>query len=403
MKILHTADWHIGKVLHKHSLQDEMELFLEWLLVYIDSEGVDVLLVSGDIFDIANPAVKDRAMYYGFLSKLIGKDIQVVITGGNHDSIGMLDAPQEILENINIYVVGGAKENIAEELIVLKNKEGENALVVAAVPFLRDKDLRNLNDNDASLSRTDQIKAGIESHYKELAVLCEHNYPDMPAIAMGHLYATGVSTSESERDIHIGNAAAVESNVFSSTFGYVALGHIHRPQVIGGNDMIRYSGSPIPLSFSEKEDKKCVIEIDLEENKFSEPAVVYTPKNRELKKVKGTYAEVKEKLDFYSPEYPLPSFVEIEVIEEEFSAANLALVEELSQEYSKSKNFKILKSKTHFLNGAKDTSDLFEKGANIEDLKPQEVFEKRLEQENFDSEKAKELREAFLEIFENLD
>ncbi len=402
MKILHTADWHIGKVLHKQSLAEEMNLFLAWLLDIIESEEIDLLLVSGDIFDVANPAVKDRKVYYNFLSKLIGGNTQIIITGGNHDSISLLDAPQEILEHINVAVIGGARDNLEDEIIEVKNQDGIVELVVAAVPFLRDKDLRSTVESSEGKDRSTVLKEGIRKHYAEVGQLCTSLYSDVPSIAMGHLYAQGVSTSDSERDIHIGNAAAVESTVFPPTFGYVALGHIHRPQMIGGSEMIRYSGSPIALSFSEKSDNKCVLIVELAHGKFSTPKVVDIPKKRALTKFSGTYDAVRSKLESYEPEFDLVSFVEIEVMEEDFSSIVLANVEDLVAEYSAHPRFRILKSRTQFKNGANDTSDLFEQGVNVEDLHPSEVFGKRLQTETIDDEKRIFLKSAFQEILEDV-
>ncbi|MDF1695871.1 MAG: exonuclease SbcCD subunit D C-terminal domain-containing protein [Saprospiraceae bacterium] len=402
MKILHTADWHIGKVLHKQSLVEEMNLFLNWLLHLIQEKNVDVLVVSGDIFDIANPSVNDRGVYYRFLSRLIGSKTQVIITGGNHDSVGLIDAPQDILKQLDVRVVGGAKSDLKDELIEIRNEENDLQFVIAAVPFLRDRDLRNLNSDLQFESRTDALKAGISTHYQGLADLCDELYPAIPAMAMGHLYAKGVSISESEREIHIGNTAAVESDIFPERFGYVALGHIHRPQIIGGNPKIRYSGSPIALSFSEKEDQKCVLLTELVGDTFSEPEVIHVPKSRQLKKIQGSYEKVKEILENYKPEFELQSFVEIEIEEEDFSAILLAQVEQLISDYSNHENFRILKSKVSFANGAKDTADLFQQGESIEDLKPMEVFEKLLKSEAVSEDKSDMLKDAFLEIFESV-
>lgn len=108
MKILHTADWHLGKKLYKQDLQEEQKLFLEWLLEHIEQEKIDILLVAGDIFDLANPPTEARALYYWFLSKLANK-CQIVITGGNHDSAQMLDAPKELLDLLSIKVIGSAE------------------------------------------------------------------------------------------------------------------------------------------------------------------------------------------------------------------------------------------------------------------------------------------------------
>lgn len=402
MKILHTADWHIGKVLHKHSLATELGLFFDWMIGYIEDEDIDLLIVSGDVFDLANPTIKDKEQYYDIVLRLYNTGCKVIITGGNHDSVGELNAPKEILSAINITVVGGATESIENELIPVKNERGDLELVVAAVPFLRDRDLRTKDDSIKYDSRVEAIREGIKAHYSALGNLCAEQYPDTMAIAMGHLYASGVTVSESEREIHVGNQAAVKSNIFPSQFDYIALGHIHKPQMVDSNPSIRYSGSPIALSFSEKEDVKQVLLIETSDGKITEVQDVKVPQSRELKKLSGTLTEVEQQLLAYKPKHTLPSFVEVEILEKEFSAITLATVEELVLSYSDNENFKILKHKTLFENAQLDTADLFTEGTNIEELKPIDVFHKRLEQEEMDEQSRKIVEEAFIELIESL-
>lgn len=402
MKILHTADWHIGKILHKYPLQDQLILFFDWLYKLITDEQIDVLLVSGDVFDLANPSAKDRELYYRFLTRLSGLQIQIIITGGNHDSVGFLNAPKDLLHELNITVVGGATESLEDELVEVKDKEGNLQLVVAAVPFLRDKDLRNRETDEQYENRTEAIREGIKKHYADIAQLCKGHYPEIPTLAMGHLYTIGADPSESERDIHIGNAAAVDASAFPEAFGYVALGHIHKPQIIAKNEFIRYSGSPIPLSFSEKNDRKSVLILSLENDQLTSPQVIAVPGFRELKKLTGTLEEVRQKLNAYEPDFALPSFVEIEVKEEVFSSATISEVEDLKTAYTQNERFTILKSKTTFQSGAKDTADLFHEGENIEDLNPMEVFAKRVASEELDGETEAMLKEAYQELLESV-
>lgn len=402
MKILHTADWHIGKILHKHPLQDQIMLFCNWLFATLEKETIDVLLVSGDVFDLANPSAKDRELYYSFLTRLSSLKLQVIITGGNHDSVGFLNAPKDLLKELNITVVGGATDALEDELIPVLNKAGQPELIIAAAPFLRDKDLRNRETDEQYENRTEAIREGIKKHYADLAELCEAQYPGIIAIAMGHLFTIGADPSESERDIHIGNAAAVDATAFPNRFGYVALGHIHKPQIIAKNEYIRYSGSPIALSFSEKNDHKCVLMLSLENGQLSTPQVLPVPAFRELKKFTGTLAEVRKKLDGYAPDFDLRSFVEIEVKEEVFSSVMISEVEDLKAEYEANEHFTILKGKTTFNSGAKDTADLFHEGENIEDLTPTEVFAKRVESEELDLETASLLKEAYQELLESV-
>ncbi len=403
MKILHTADWHIGKILYKNPLREEFVAFFDWLLETIDKEEVDVLLISGDVFDLANPTVSDRQLYYQCLNQLVNSNVRVIITGGNHDSVGLLNAPVDILDNLNITVVGGAKDPISDELIEIKNLNGDLQLVVAAVPFLRDRDLRNQETDQQYKNRTEAIQEGIKLHYEQLGEICAAKYSNVPAIAMGHLFAKGSFTSDSEREIHIGNAAAVESSIFPEVFDYVALGHIHKPQRLDKNEYIRYSGSPIALSFSERDNDKIVILLELENGELKTPKVLPVPKFRELKKIAGDLASVKEKLAEYDPKFPMTSFLEIEILEKDFSSAVLTQVEELVASYSTTNQFKILKDRTHFEVGSKDTSQLFNEGQHIEDLTTVEVFERRLGLEQIDEQTKEDLLGAFRELIELVD
>lgn len=402
IKVLHTADWHIGKMLHKHPLDLEMATFFNWLIDTIKSENIDVLLVSGDIFDVANPSAKDRDVYYNFLKDLIDTKVRVVITGGNHDSIAVLNAPNAILNLLDIHVVGGATTNLADELILLDSKNGDAQILVGAVPFLRPKDFKNQNPQHNYNNRVESIKEGIKNHYNDLVELYNQNYAGIPFIAMGHLYARGVDVSESEREIHVGNQAAIQSDIFRKEIDYVALGHIHKPQVIGSDKTIRYSGSPIPLSFSEKRDEKSVVIINFEQKEIPEIKILKTPKSRVLKKIEGSLAEVRAKLENFKHEGSLAAFVEIAVKEETYSTTLLTSVDDLIAAYETQEEFKILKSRVEFKSGQQDTSDLFKEGIHIEELTPQEVFSKRIESESLAAEDKALIADAFQELLEQV-
>ncbi len=401
MKIIHTADWHIGKMLHKHSLASELQYFFNWLIEMIILKEVNLLLVSGDIFDIANPGAKDREMYFQFLKALIGTNTKVIITGGNHDSVGFLNAPKDVLNMLDIDIIGGATEQIEDELIVINNHNNLPQLVVAAVPFLRDKDLRNLDSDEKFTSREEAIRQAIKSHYQKLVKICNEKYPHIPKIAMGHLYTIGADPSDSEREIHVGNAGAVKSDAFAG-FDYVALGHIHRPQVIGKNEMVRYSGSPISLSFSEKNDQKSIVCLEIKDQKIAPPEVILIPKQRELKKFKGSLSDVKSNLVKYAPKFNLPSFVELEVIESHFNSLVVSEVDAIDDDSIDNKNYVILKRRIQFLDRAKDTSHLFTSGENIEDLSPMDVFREKLNAEKIEESVQKELIQAYQEILETV-
>ena len=253
MRILHTADWHLGARLVERDRLPEHAAFLDWLIDTLRSEKIDALLVSGDVFDAANPPQDAVALYFDFLKRLADlKTVQAVITGGNHDSASHLNAPRELLKRFDVHVFGHAGENNVVDL---------GGVVVAAVPFLRERDLRQATAGETITAVHEQVRAAIRAHYATQLAACRHLAQGRPVIAMGHLTVLGATTSDSERDIHIGNLGAVGADLFDG-FDYTALGHLHRPQRVAGLETIRYSGSPIPLSFSEAADAKSVVIIE---------------------------------------------------------------------------------------------------------------------------------------------
>lgn len=254
MRILHTADWHLGARLIERDRLPEHAAFLDWLIETLCSEKIDALLLSGDVFDAANPPQDAVALYFDFLKRLADlKTVKAVITGGNHDSASHLNAPRELLRRFEVHVFGHAGDNIVDL----------GGAVVAAVPFLRERDLREAAAGETMAAVHEQVRNAIRDHYAAQLVACQAIGKERPVIAMGHLTVLGATTSDSERDIHIGNLGAVGADIFTG-FDYTALGHLHRPQRVGGQESVRYSGSPIPLSFSEAADKKSVVIIDTE-------------------------------------------------------------------------------------------------------------------------------------------
>ncbi|NRA49197.1 MAG: exonuclease subunit SbcD, partial [Phaeodactylibacter sp.] len=254
MKIIHTSDWHLGQKLLHNDREQEHRLALQWLLETIRKEKADGLIVAGDIFDIGNPPNYARSLYYQFLRNLLNTECRhVVITGGNHDSPAMLNAPRELLQALNVHVIGAAGEGPEDEVVVWKSPEDEIEAVIAAVPFLRDRDLRYSVAGETGLERVAQIKTGIRKHYDRVAdhIAGHYDIASVPVICTGHLYASGASASGKQDNIYIGNTENIDAQHFPDLFDYVALGHIHRAQKVGGLEHVRYSGSLIPLSFSE--------------------------------------------------------------------------------------------------------------------------------------------------------
>ncbi|MXV38197.1 exonuclease subunit SbcD [Flavobacteriaceae bacterium Ap0902] len=399
MKILHTADWHIGKRLHHYDLHQDFELFSQWLLKLIADREVDLLLVSGDIFDLANPSSTARQQYYSLLVKLNQLQCKVILTGGNHDSPAVMNAPKEVLHAIDIQVVGSLPNRQEDYVIPVKNKEGEIEVVVHAIPFLRDADLRNANDGVGYKDRIKAVQDGIEQVFTASAQYGEMQYPNVPHIAMGHLFTSGVATSESEREIQVGNEAQFDANRLGSTFDYVALGHIHKPQKVNANVPTYYSGSPIPLSFSERSDEKRVLLLDTE--KGFEPESIPVPSYRKLLKISGSLVHIQSKLNTLKIDSLLKSLIEVELIEDIYSADVEDAFLQWTQEF-KHEKAEIVKTRMMFKDKILGAHELFDTGDDITDLKPIEMFSKLLETQAVSDEDQQALKVAFNELVEQV-
>ncbi len=399
MKILHTADWHIGKKLHKHDLHPDFDLFITWLCTCIQENKIELLLISGDVFDLANPSSDARKQYYKALLKLRNLDCKIILTGGNHDSPAMLDAPGEILKELEMHVLGSLRENIEECIIPIIGKVGEIELVVAAIPYLRDADLRSAADGNTYEDRLEAIRMGIQNTFLSAAEICKMQFPNIPALAMGHLFAAGVETSESERDIQIGNQAAFQASQFGDFFNYIALGHIHKPQKVNGLVPTYYSGSPIPLSFSERKDDKRVLILDTEKSWIPESLPV--PVFRKLLKLTGDLNDLQTKLSQLVNSSSLNNLIELEMTEEQYDATKLYELDKLIQNFN-SPGFEIVKSRVNFKNKLSGASELYAGTPQLEDLKPREVFLELLANHEYESDISKEILGAFDELMEDL-
>ncbi len=398
VRILHTADWHLGKRLYRHELLNDHELFLDWLIDVIEQRQIDVLLVAGDVFDTTNPNDGSMQLYYQFLTRLMPLKCQVIITGGNHDSSSKLNAPRDLLRHLNIHVVGCTSGDCLQEVIRLHHNSTD--LIIGAVPFLRDGDLRRSISGQSYNDRIDAIRMGIRTHYGKLADHCNELYKGVPVLAMGHLYVHGASISESEREIHaVGGQAAFASEHFPAGFDYVALGHIHVPQRVGSNDSIRYSGSPIPLSFSERDNQHQVLEVLLEDGTLTSIAPILVPRFRTLRQVAGTLDDVREKLSALEPVGSLPMLVELLVEEERESLATRIHFEQLPRDFTGAP-FRIAKARLTFRNKLQGLDSLYAIDTQLQDLSYLDVFDRRLDASTIDDSLRATLIDTYKELYQ---
>lgn len=397
MRILHTADWHIGKRLHQHDLEEDFDRFAHWLIQTVERQQIDLLLVSGDIFDLANPSSVARKQYYQVLRQLMQHNCRIILTGGNHDSPAMLNAPKELLSALDIHIVGSLPDRWEEVLIPIGE---EPEVVIAAIPFLRDADLVKYAANETYDERQEAVRSGIEKVFIEVAKIATKQYPQVPLVGMGHLFTAGASTSSSERDIQVGNLGAFPVSQFPDRFDYVALGHIHKPQQPG--EKVWYSGSPIALSFSEYRDEKRVLVYD---TATREVASITLPVFRQLIRVTGSVGSCKERLaNMAVANKQLETWVEVEVRVNERDPQKRLEVEAMVEDFNAlENNARIIKHKLHFEKGSKDTHLLFDAETDtIQELSPARVFTSRLEAEELTDRSRQLLQAAFDELLQEV-
>ncbi|WP_457554263.1 exonuclease SbcCD subunit D C-terminal domain-containing protein [Desulfobacula sp.] len=302
MKILHTSDWHIGRSLYGRKRYDEFLAFLNWLAALIESEGVDALLVAGDVFDTRTPSNRAQELYYRFLCKVAAsKCHHVVIIAGNHDSPSFLNAPKELLRALNVHVVGSITENLEDEVILLKGVSGVPEAIVCAVPYLRDRDIRLVKAGESLEEKNINLIYGVKKHYADVCGIArekQEKYNDIPVLGMGHLFTAGGKTIEGDgvRELYVGSLAHVGKDIFPRLIDYLALGHLHVPQMVGKSDHMRYAGSPIPMGYGEAKQDKSVVTVEF----ISQPLKIIlhrVPCFQALERISGGMDEIIQRID----------------------------------------------------------------------------------------------------------
>ena len=390
MKFIHTADWHLGNTMHDIDRTRETGAFLEWLKTEIAAIGAEALVIAGDIFDVVNPSNIAKTQYYKFLASLLTtKCSNVVVIGGNHDSGSLLDAPAEILEALNIKVVGSINNRSIDDLVVeLKNGDGQAIGICCAVPFMRNLELEQFYKSSAGNSAGESSDGDEDGANDE--DLLKHLYADVyrravelrgdrniPIIATGHLYASNLSGRDSEsvesgtaenvansiddgvREV-VGTLGNVDVSTFPSELDYVALGHIHYTSMVAKNPKVRYSGSPFVMGFDEANCKRYVLAVDVLPN--VEPTVVKieVPKTVRFEQFKGDIESLKRNLQNLETELllnPMETYVDLLLTSGNFVSLNDALEAEESGKHFVVKRHRISRD---IIRGANSFDDCVE-------------------------------------------
>ena len=421
MRILHTSDWHLGQFFINKSRAQEHQKFITWLLEQVLENDVDAVIIAGDVFDTGSPPSYARELYNQFVIGMNKLGRQLIILAGNHDSVSTLNESKNILAHLNTQVIAAASEDLTSQVLTLKSKGGEVGAIVCAIPYLRPRDIIQSRSGQSGEQKQQALGQAISQHYNDIFALAEkqrdalHNsFPNkrVPIIATGHLTAMGVTTSDSVRDIYIGSLEAFPAKDFPAA-DYIALGHIHRPQRVAKTDHIRYCGSPIPLSFDELgsdsiHSKKEVLLVDFKDGALNSVEPLSVPLFQPMQVIKGDLNSIEKQLAQFtvadiadSEDSPLPTWLSIEVDTQDY----LNDLQQRIQALTVDMNVEILQlrraRKQHQQRIEREDKEL------LAELTPQDVFERRLACEIFETDNEKErlsrLKTAFTNIVDELE
>ncbi|HIF6760761.1 TPA: exonuclease subunit SbcD [Serratia marcescens] len=322
MRLIHTSDWHLGQYFFTKSRAAEHQAFLNWLIEQIEQQQVDALIVAGDLFDTGSPPSYARELYNRFVVELQRTGCQLVVLGGNHDSVATLNESRELLSCLNTTVIASAQGAPEQQIVVLNQRDGQPGAVLCAIPFLRPRDLLTSRAGESGAQKQQALQEAIAEHYQALyQAACGRRDQlglPLPIVATGHLTTVGVTTSDSVRDIYIGTLNAFPAQAFPPA-DYIALGHIHRAQNVAKSEHIRYSGSPIPLSFDELGKAKSVFLVDFADGALQRVDALTIPQFQPMQLIKGDLAEIERQLrQFADYAGELPVWLDIEVATQDY-------------------------------------------------------------------------------------
>jgi exonuclease SbcD len=408
-KIIHTSDWHLGQYFMGKSRQAEHQQFLQWLIDTAVQQDVQAIIVAGDIFDTGSPPSYARQLYNQFIVDLQHTGIHLIILGGNHDSVATLGESKELLACLNTHVIPGALADINDQVIALSNAEHEPQAIVCAIPYLRPRDILQSEAGQSGSEKQQSLQQAISDHYQSIFALAKIKQADIkkasghlvPIIATGHLTTVGAKSSESVRDIYIGSLEAFPSSAFPAA-DYIALGHIHRPQLVGGSEHIRYCGSPIPLSFDELNNAKTILLVEFNNDQFIAAKPKEVPRFQPMHLIKGDLDTIAAEIKTLAAQYDASqtAWLDIEVSTQDYlndlHQRIQTLVEDLPLEVLLLRRER--KQRLHSIES--------ETQETLQELTPKQVFEKRLALQNWeeDSQAAKKVRItlAFDEVLDAL-
>lgn len=394
MRIIHTSDWHLGQNFYSKSRAAEHDAFLTWLLATAEEHQVDAIIVAGDIFDTGSPPSYARELYNQFVVQLQSTGCHLVVLAGNHDSVATLNESKDILAWLKTTVVASA----GSPPFFLPLRDGSPGAVFCPVPFLRPRDIVTSQAGLSGQEKQQHLLGAITDYYQQQydAACAMRGDKPLPIIASGHLTTVGASKSNAVREIYIGTLDAFPAQNFPPA-DYIALGHIHRPQKIGGQEHIRYCGSPIALSFDETGKGKYVNLVTFVEGKLADVTALEVPVTQQLGVIKGDLEAIRSQLEQWREhDAERPVWLDIEIATDDYLSDMQRKIQLLTAELpvevllvrrSREQRERILAS---------------ERRETLSELKVEDVFARRLAQEELDEAQQARLQALFLETLHGL-
>lgn len=398
MRIIHTSDWHLGQNFYTKTRAPEHQAFLKWLLDIVIKHEVDAIIVAGDIFDTGSPPSYAREIYNHFVVQLQATGCQLIILAGNHDAVSTLNESRELLACLNTQVIARAAQCPDQQAWVMNKKDGRPGAILCPIPFLRPRDIQRSQSGLDGHEKQHALMTAIREHYQQCydAAVQLRGTQNLPIIATGHLTTVGATTSDAVRDIYIGSLDAFPAQYFPPA-DYIALGHIHRPQKVGGCEHIRYSGSPIALSFDETHRAKSVFLVSFDADKLPHIETLEVPVTQQLVTLKGSLMDISQQLEQWrhSPS-ETKVWLDIEVTTDEY----LNDMQRQIQDLAASLPVEILLIRRSRVQRERMMANPLKE--TLSELSATEVFERRLSQETLSDEHADRLRTLFTQTLSSL-
>ncbi|RKP46215.1 exonuclease subunit SbcD [Pararobbsia silviterrae] len=397
MRILHTSDWHFGQYFMGKSRQPEHESLIAWLVEQVGAHDIDAVLIAGDIFDTGAPPSYARELYNRLIVALRDAHVSLTILAGNHDSVATMHESRALLERLNTVVVPAVEDDPAREVHLLADRDGNPGAILCAIPFIRPRDVllsvAGQSAQDKQVSLQEAIRAHYEAVFASAVRKRESLGVHVPIVATGHLTTVGASASESVREIYVGSLEAFPTTAFPPA-DYIALGHIHRPQRVGGLDHIRYSGSPIPLGFDEARQQKEMLIVELADGALRAVTPLAVPCFQPLASIRGSLKQLAEQLPSVAAQAGegRSAWLEVVVAEDDYLSDLQARIDALTDGLP----IEVLRIRRD--RGASVAALRGDAKETLDELSPDDVFARRLDTETLDDAVRAQLTALYREI-----